>query len=294
MECFKPPEAFNVQEPHGWLKWKQRFEIFMLASEKNTAAEKIKIALLVNIIGESCLDVYNTFPNCKTSKLEDVLSCFDDHFLPKTNTTMETFKFNSIHQKEGQTIDSFLTELKKQASNCAFICENDQCKASYADRMIRDKLVLGIHDRQVQRHLLREPAMSLEKMQEYCRSIEVTMQHVELLNKTEEEPQEVLALRYGRPEGRTNKKNEKCSRCAYAHEPRKCPAYNQTCRICQRRGHFAEMCFFKDQNNSVQRRVSEVTEAQETSIDTDLEYIVHALSLTLPITKEKKLIVMFC
>uniref|UniRef100_A0A6P7GEY3 Uncharacterized protein LOC114341561 n=1 Tax=Diabrotica virgifera virgifera TaxID=50390 RepID=A0A6P7GEY3_DIAVI len=93
------------------------------------------------------------------------------------------------------------------------------------------------------------------------------MQHVKLFNKTAEEPQEVLALRYGRPEGRTNKKNEKCSRCAYAHEPRKCPAYNQTCRNCQRRGHFAEVCFFKDQNNSVQRRVSEVTEAQVQNIN---------------------------
>ncbi|KAG5867897.1 hypothetical protein JTB14_021178 [Gonioctena quinquepunctata] len=92
---------------------------------------------------------------------------------------METFKFNNIQQKEGQSIDSFLTELKKQAANCAFICERNNRKQSYAERMIKDGMVLGILDKQVQRHLLRETNMTLDEKQKYCRSIEVTMKNVE-------------------------------------------------------------------------------------------------------------------
>ncbi|XP_050518812.1 uncharacterized protein LOC126892932 [Diabrotica virgifera virgifera] len=241
MEYFKPPESFNVNEPQGWTKWKQKFEIFLLASGRSEAAEKIKVALLLNILGESCLDIFNTFPENKRDNFADVISCFDNHFLPKQNICMETFKFNNIQQKEGQGIDSFLTELKKQAANCGFICEKDKCKQSYADRMIKDRMVLGVLDKQVQRHLLRETTMSLDKMQEYCRSIEVTLKHVELLN-TKEETEEINAVKF--------KFTRNCIRCDTKHEVRKCPAYNQTCEICNRKGQFSNLCFWKNKQRN--------------------------------------------
>lgn len=34
----------------------------------------------------------------------------------------------------------------------------------------------------------------------------------------------------------------KCSRCGYKHEQRKCPAYGQTCRQCNKKNHFTKMC----------------------------------------------------
>lgn len=52
---------------------------------------------------------------------------------------METFKFNSIVEKEDQYIDSFITEIREQAANCAFVGIKYNCKNSYVDRMIKDR-----------------------------------------------------------------------------------------------------------------------------------------------------------
>uniref|UniRef100_A0A6P7F1F4 Uncharacterized protein LOC114325315 isoform X1 n=1 Tax=Diabrotica virgifera virgifera TaxID=50390 RepID=A0A6P7F1F4_DIAVI len=34
------------------------------------------------------------------------------------------------------------------------------------------------------------------------------------------------------------------------HPLQQCPAFNKTCSVCQRRGHFANMCFWKNKNMS--------------------------------------------
>lgn len=59
---------------------------------------------------------------------------------------METFKFNNILQKGSQTIDNYVTELRQQQV-CDFKCT--KCGTSFEDRMIKDRLIFGINDKQV-------------------------------------------------------------------------------------------------------------------------------------------------
>ena len=33
-----------------------------------------------------------------------------------------------------------------------------------------------------------------------------------------------------------------CGKCGYKHEPRKCPAFGQVCKNCNKRNHFAKKC----------------------------------------------------
>lgn len=235
---YKQPEPFSMDDPNLWLKWKQRFNIFLLASGKHSESEEVKIALLLYIIGESSLDVYNTFSDDKTKTLKDVLECFDSYFLPKKNITMETFKFNNINQKEEQNIESYIIELRNQAASCEFVCTKDNCKTSYVDRMIRDRIILGTNDKDIQQRLIREPNMTLEKIKDYCKSIELSKQHIKLLVPQQEDQINALGFR-----------RKPCRRCNYQHPPRQCPAFNNTCVICQKKGHFAKLCFFKDGND---------------------------------------------
>ncbi|KAJ8971098.1 hypothetical protein NQ314_000880 [Rhamnusium bicolor] len=246
---YKPPRPFDIDESCMWPKWKQKFNIFLKASGKHSSEEDVKIALLLHIIGDTGLDIYNTFPETKVATLTEVLNCFDAYFLPKTNVTMETFKFNNISQKEDQNIDSFITELKKQAANCAFICENDNCKRSYMERMIKDRVILGLNDKQVQQRLIRETNMTLEKTQEYCKSIELSKQHIKLL--APEEEVNIIKTTYN------------CKQCGNHHQRGKCPAFNKTCAVCQKKNHFAKMCYFKG------RERKEARDPQENLDDAD-------------------------
>lgn len=150
--------------------------------------------------------------------------------MPKKNVVMESFKFNSLKQDSEQGIYSFITVLRTQAGLCEFKCES--CQASYETRMIRDKLVLSISDNEVQERLLREGDLKLEKVQSYCKSIELSKEHVRLLNQTSTSNIDTHALK--------NRKL-KCKFCGYEHEKGKCPAYNKSCMKCKKRGHYAKM-----------------------------------------------------
>nr|XP_022907407.1 uncharacterized protein K02A2.6-like [Onthophagus taurus] len=92
--------------------------------------------------------------------------------------------------------------------------------------MIRDKLVTSIFDKNVQQRLLGESDISLEKIQGYCKSIELGKYHAQVLNPLKE----------------INQVKKKCNYCGLQHEPRKCPAYGKTCANCQGRNHFAKVC----------------------------------------------------
>lgn len=120
MDVFKPPSPLTDYDIKNWTLWKQKFKIYLKAAGKEAVAEDIKIAILLNCIGDEGLDIYNTFPPDDTSTLKKCLQAYDYQFLPKKIIPMEAFKFNNLIQSEDQSIDQYLTELKKQAKLCDF------------------------------------------------------------------------------------------------------------------------------------------------------------------------------
>ncbi|GBN46467.1 hypothetical protein AVEN_275117-1 [Araneus ventricosus] len=71
MDAFRPPALLkffigNVKE--NWRKWRQELENYVLATEKDERADKIKIAILLNLLGRKGLEIFNTFkfepPEC--------------------------------------------------------------------------------------------------------------------------------------------------------------------------------------------------------------------------------------
>ncbi|UYV76723.1 K02A2.6-like, partial [Cordylochernes scorpioides] len=102
----------NVAE--NWRRFKQRLMLYLEATEKATKPDKLKVAILLNFIGEEALEVFNTF-HLKEDEAENfdlVINKFDDFCEPKKNVIFERFKFFSATQKDGESIDSFITELK--------------------------------------------------------------------------------------------------------------------------------------------------------------------------------------
>ena len=143
MEFFKPPEALSL---HGnlrdnWRRWVQRFDLCLKASGKIKEKEDVQCGILLYVIGEEAMGLYNTFQFATEedrTKLDVLKSKFEEYVNPRKNTVFERYRFWEYKQQEGETIDQFITELKTRAKSWEF---GDQ-----HDSMIRDRIVFGVSD----------------------------------------------------------------------------------------------------------------------------------------------------
>nr|CAI5834895.1 unnamed protein product [Callosobruchus analis] len=132
---------------------------------------------------------------------------------------------------EGQTVENFLTELKKQAKVCDFYCKKQGCGESYEERMVRVRLVMGLIDKQLQARLIRKLDLTVSKIMEYCKSVNLSKEYLKTLN-----PEEEVYTVY------KNEQKIKCPKCLYEHYRNRCPAFKKTCAVCQEQGHYAKAC----------------------------------------------------
>lgn len=261
---FKPPTplSFSGNVSLNWKKFRQQFEIFLVAFGGGEMKDDRKLAMLLNVVGEEGLEVYNTFTikEDEKEKYKAALSLFEQFCSPKGNVIFERFVFNNVIQKEGQNIDAFVTELKTKVKTCEY---------DKPDDMVRDRLVLGVKDKSLQERLLRESDLTLEKAISLSKSLELSKLQVKkllaeetassldlcssALSKVPKEKEPLLASgtasavvsatsATGRFGGRV------CWRCDSRHEFKKCPAFDSECFRCKRKGHFAKMCKVKTIN----------------------------------------------
>ncbi|UYV84166.1 K02A2.6-like [Cordylochernes scorpioides] len=177
----KPSElALHGNVAENWRRFKQRLMLYLEATEKATKPDKLKVAILLNFIGEEDLEVFNTF-HLKEDEAENfdlVINKFDDFCEPKKNVIFERFKFFSATQKDGESIDSFITELKGLSTSCEF--------ESQKDSLIRDRIVYGIQDKALQERLLREPNLTLLKAIEMCKTDEISKQQIKIMQNNQQ------------------------------------------------------------------------------------------------------------
>jgi hypothetical protein len=115
------------------------------------------------------LEVYNTFQRGTAGddvKVDKIMEKFERYCNPRKNLTFDRHSFFTRNQQEGETIDTYATELRNKASRCEF--------ADLKDGLIRDRIVCGIINDSVRECLLRESDLSLEKCVDICRASEIS------------------------------------------------------------------------------------------------------------------------
>ena len=250
MEMLNAPSPLsltgNVAE--NWRRFKQRFELYRLASGASIRGNNHQVPLLLHVMGEDALEVYNSFTwdNADDrNKYDPVIAKFDSYCTPKKNIVLERFHFNNASQGEQEEFDRFVTRLKNLAASCEF---ND-----LKDAMIRDNIVVGIKNKAVQERLLRETDLTLEQAISIAKTSEVTKQHLQQLHEAPtvsevvKKKTPVHKKKYvpNSSNVQNSSKKHKCRRCDYIHESMKCPAYGQQCSKCKGMNHFAKCCILK-------------------------------------------------
>ena len=150
-----------------WTTWKKEFQFYLTASESKNKPDEIKTSRLLSAIGPKSREIcysFNFTDDEESMTFDVVIQKFDDYFTPKKNITYQRYQFFSYNQSNGQSIDSYATELRTRADHCDF----GDLKGS----LIRDKIVIGIRDSKTREGLLRESELSLDKALQICRASE--------------------------------------------------------------------------------------------------------------------------
>ena len=93
-----------------------------------------------------------------------VVKLLDNHLSPKPLVIAERFRFHNRDQNEGESTPVYVAELRKPSEHCDF-----KANLSVA---LRDRLVCGIKNVNIQKRLLSESDLKLEKAIEIATAME--------------------------------------------------------------------------------------------------------------------------
>lgn len=85
----------------------------MVTDDANQGAAKLiddrKRALLLHYVGERTYDLYEAQTGDTKLTYNGTKKVLSDHFKPRKNTQMEVYTFRCCKQKDGQSLDEFVT-----------------------------------------------------------------------------------------------------------------------------------------------------------------------------------------
>ena len=176
----------------------------------------------------------------KRDILERVAEKFKAHLKAKKNPIMAAVKFDRRRQLQGETFDSFVTDLRLLARGL---------EMTETNKLIRKAIACKLLDERVrQRCLEKSKNLTLETAISIGRMFEATTDGLQVMSgedprievskvtwKKDSSRQHKKARNFKKPKG-NNEQAQKCDRCGYnAHKPQeKCPAKNESCNKCRK------------------------------------------------------------
>ena len=127
-------------------------------------------------MGEQADDIFISFEFTaeQEKNYEEVKEKFENYFIVKRNIIFERAKFNSRSQRAGESVDSFITDLYGLARYCNF--------GALKEELIRDRIVVGLQNRELSEKLQLDPNLTLEKATNLARQRETVKQQQNILD----------------------------------------------------------------------------------------------------------------
>ncbi|KAJ8898215.1 hypothetical protein PR048_003575 [Dryococelus australis] len=134
------------------------YDLYMLAKGAVKQTLDVQTVILLTIIGDEGLEIFNTFDLSSTDRknLGKVLYC-----VPRANVSVECHVFFSHDQKDGETIDTY-----KLCQSCEF--------GEMKESLIKARIISGLRDSEVKTKLLNTKELSLDKCIKLCKNSEMT------------------------------------------------------------------------------------------------------------------------
>ena len=163
-----------------WGSYTERLQQYFAANE---VAEGKQKAILLSRCGVATYRLIKnlTAPAKPTDKsFADLVQLVGDHYNPAPLMIVERFRFNTCIRQPGESVATFIAELRHLTRYCNF---GDLLKD-----MLRDRLVCGIDNGPMQRRLLAETNLTLDKAVEIALAMESADRNARDLQKSQHLP----------------------------------------------------------------------------------------------------------
>ena len=160
-------------------------------------------------------------------------------------SVIERFQFNSRNRQQGESVANFIAELRHLTRYCDF--------GGALKDMLCDRLVSGIENNRIQRRLLAEPGLTLEKAVDISIAMEAADRNARDLQKAQ-----TPAVNAVRPPAKKHSKAPhkssgdtsctrvvECYQCGGPHLATECQYKDTECHLCKKKGHLACVCSSK-------------------------------------------------
>ena len=235
----RPPAPVNLDSnpADSWRLFRQKWQNYATITQLRKQPAEYQVALFLHTIGDAALQIYNEFTfdtDDDSRSVADILAKFDSFAIGEINECYERFVFHNRNQQQSEPFEQFLTSIRVLEKSCNFC---DACRNS----TLRDRIVLGVFDRDVQEALLKERNISLERTIDICRAAE----HAKSQSKAIR-PQEVNKIGKSRNVERRNnapwRRNQQSQ-----HDSHNRQASGPSCQYCGGKHQSYETCPAKGQ-----------------------------------------------
>ena len=151
-----------------WAQYVERlgqfFEANGIVGEANAAKRR---STFLSVVGPGPYKVLRSIlapvkPSAKT--FEELTQVLTDYYSPPPSEVMQRFRFNTRFRKAGESVATYVAELRRLAEFCNY--------GDSLEKMIRDRLVSGINDDNIQKKLLSESALTYKRALEIAQGAE--------------------------------------------------------------------------------------------------------------------------
>lgn len=159
---FPPPEPLKLSGGNISAKFKQKFKQkyvnYEIATRISLKDGATRVATLLTVISNDAIDVFNNLTwdeEDDDKKIDKALSKFEQYCEPKKNVSYKRYKLFSRAQKSGESIEQYVTILKKLCETCKF--------GTLKNSLIKDRIVLGVNNTKTRERLLWVTDLTLKK-----------------------------------------------------------------------------------------------------------------------------------
>ena len=166
-----PLQHFPVHKKHGQCTSSVLNRQYFAANKIENADQQR--AILLSVCGPATYRLIRNLVSPKKPtefKIDELIDIVRKHHDPKPSAIVQRFRFNSRNRHTGESIAAYVAQLRQLAEHCEY--------GTTLNDMLRDRLVCGVDDLRIQRHLLAEPQLTFDKAFEIAMASESAEKNV--------------------------------------------------------------------------------------------------------------------
>ncbi|XP_030850652.1 uncharacterized protein K02A2.6-like [Strongylocentrotus purpuratus] len=219
-------ESYNP-DIEQYESYRERMDYYFVAND--ISDERKKVAVILSVMGAKEYRLLKSVvapQKVSELTLKEVDEALKEHYNPKPPVMLERYKFYQRNQRADENIATYYAELKKMAETCDF--------STFRKEALRDRFVCGLAEESVQRRLLSEDDITIEKAVKLATSMEAASKGTAALKTLEQKSSTSTTVNYGEIE---------CYCCGKkGHTKKQCRYRELSCDNCHRKGHLKQVC----------------------------------------------------